>query len=94
MFDNLIVKKELYDPLTKEKQSCFKKHLIIILILAVIYILAILISIIIVVVKKDDKVEDEKKAFKILKSDKEFQKPDIKLNAEFQFIKVNNGFIN
>ena len=91
MFDNLEVKKELNDPLTSEKQSCFKKHLITILILAVIIILAIFITIIIVVVKKDDKDDVEKKAFKILKSDKDFQKPDIKLNAEFQLIKVNNG---
>ena len=38
-------------------------------------------------------IEEDDKPFQILKTDKDFNKPMIKLNAEFELIKMKNGMI-
>ena len=91
MFEKEIDSNNLEEPLTPGKISCFRKHLITILALFGIILVAIaIILIILTAIKKKDKNENDK-ILKILTYDKNFIKPDIKFNAEFQLVKIKNG---
>ena len=100
MLEGDTVAEKLDEPLYGEgKTNCLKKHLLTILVASAILII-VLIILIVVLTKDDDDDDDEDQGDKpitpkitVLKTDKDFIKPNINFNAEFQLVKSSNGMI-
>ena len=69
--------------------ECMKKHIITIIAVSLIVIAAIVTTIVLVLKNKDDDNKEEDLA--ILLKDSELKKPNNKINAEFELVKMGNG---
>ena len=83
---------DLENPIFNNSTSINKnenKKLFLYLVSLNIFLIGIVTLIIIILFKKDD--DKDGNAFKVLKYDKDFIKPNIKLDLEFELVKVQNG---
>ena len=93
MLEGDTVAEKLDEPLMNDGKSCFRKHLITILVVLAVIIIATVLLVYFLTKDDDDDDDEVKKHFTVLKTDKDIKKPNIKLNAEFQLVKSNNGMI-
>ena len=83
---------DLENPIFNNSTSINKnenKKLFLYLVSLNIFLIGIVTLIIIILFKKDD--DEDENTFKVLKYDKDFIKPNVKLDLEFELVKVQNG---
>ena len=84
--------------------ECVKKHIITIVAASLILVAVIVTVVVVLTIQSDDKKEENgggggddddddggKKNLTIIEKDNQFKKPNIKLNAEFELVKMGNG---
>ena len=71
--------------------ECFKKHMITIISISLIVLAIIIISAIAATRTSDNKEKEDSKILTILKKNSEIKRPNIKLDAEMEFVKMENN---